>query len=410
MIKQRYLLVILIFTFSCKKEALTESEQFINTFEEYVSSDSHSPDYIYDQNNLHRFDIYLSEENLNILDENPAAENYVEGSLVFEGKALRKVGVRYKGSIGAWVGCLSGEDVFNPSGYKTCPKLSLKIKINWNGNDTFYGLKKLQFHSQNLDQSMMHERLGYWMFRNFNVPAPRSNHALIYINGEFNGVYANTEHIDGPFANNHFENGEGNIYKEVWPINSEGNPHSQTEYINALKTNEEASNVSKIIKFANEVTAADDSNINQVVDKWIDKEQFLRTIVVDRRIAHDDGFLHWYAVGDIYASNHNYFWYEDSLNDKIQLIPWDLDNAFDNIYYIRNPLINIIDNWNEVSNDCDLFYYGVGLIKQKSAACDKIIGSYTKYTDTYEELDSIFKANYFNLNNDNIELIIDDSK
>ena len=61
----------------------------------------------------------------------------------------------------------------------------------------------------------MHERLGYWMYRNFNVPAPRSNHAIIYINGEFSGLYANTEQIDSEFCNENFTNGDGNLYKEV---------------------------------------------------------------------------------------------------------------------------------------------------------------------------------------------------
>ena len=27
---------------------------------------------------------------------------------------------------------------------------------------------------------------------------PRSNHALVYVNGEFTGLFANTENIDGP--------------------------------------------------------------------------------------------------------------------------------------------------------------------------------------------------------------------
>ena len=65
------------------------------------------------------------------------------------------------------------------------------------------------------------------MFRKFGIIAPRSNHALIYINGEFNGIFANTENVDGPFTNKHFEKPDGNLYKEVWPVESSGN--SQTE-------------------------------------------------------------------------------------------------------------------------------------------------------------------------------------
>ena len=108
-----------------------ELNNIINSFEEYIYENDHSSDYIYDQNKLHRFDLFLTQENLDEINNNPAAENYVEGSLVFEGKVIKNVGIRYKGSIGAWVGCLSNEDWTNPSGYKTCPKLSMKIKINW---------------------------------------------------------------------------------------------------------------------------------------------------------------------------------------------------------------------------------------------------------------------------------------
>ena len=228
--------IILLFVFfACSKNNSSENslgiDEILESFEEYSQESSHSSDYIYDQNKLHRFDLYLSELNLDKIDSAPADEKYVEGSLVFENRVIKKVGIRYKGSIGAWVGCLSSSDWTNPSGFKTCPKLSMKIKINWlSGDETFYGLKKLQFHSQNLDDSKMHERLGYWMFRSFGVTAPRSNHAVLYINGEFNGLFANTENIDGPFTNKHFEDGDGNLYKEVWPINNMGGVNSESYF------------------------------------------------------------------------------------------------------------------------------------------------------------------------------------
>ena len=125
------ILLSVFFFFSCNEDdilSLNEIDNILDTFEEYVSSNNHSSDYIYDQNKLHRFDLYLNDENLEKINSDPAAENYVEGSLVFENKVINNIGVRYKGSIGAWVGCLSNDDWTNPSGYKTCPKLSMKIK------------------------------------------------------------------------------------------------------------------------------------------------------------------------------------------------------------------------------------------------------------------------------------------
>ena len=88
------------------------------------------------------------------------------------------------GSIGAFIDCVSGKDPFKPSGKKICTKLSMKVKINWKQREQkFYDLTKLQFHSQNNDPSQMRERLGYWLFRSMGVPAPRSVHAQLKING-----------------------------------------------------------------------------------------------------------------------------------------------------------------------------------------------------------------------------------
>ncbi len=378
-----------------------DMNQIIDYFEEYNHEDNHSSNYIYDQNKLHRFDIFLTKKNLNEINGDPAAEKYVEGFLVFEGKVIKNVGVRYKGSVGAWVGCLSNEDLTNPSGYKTCPKLSMKIKINWRGDKKFYGMKKLQFHSQNLDKSQMHERLGYYMFRNFGVTAPRSNHVLIYINGEFNGVFANTENVDGPFTNKHFINPDGNLYKEVWPVNSSGGKKDEDYFIDGLKTNEEISDVSKIKKFSDQLGAVNHLDAKEIVENWIDKHTFLKTILVDRRIANDDGVLHFYHVGGQNYENHNYYWYEDPNQDKLQLIPWDLDNAFENLIQNINPVTPIKDKWYETSNNCNGFRYGSFNLLQKSAACDKIIGSFSSYRNEFDSLDIIFQNQFYNMTNIN---------
>ena len=185
------IILISIFIYSCRKGDLSENityDQNTESLEEYVYNVNDLSDYIYDQSKLHRFDILISQENLNLIDNDPTAEQYVDASFIFEDKIVKDVGVRYKGSIGAFVGCLSGTNWSNPSGYKTCPKLSMKIKINYKSDKKFYDLKKLQFHSQNLDPTKMRERLGYYMFRNFGIPAPRSNHAVIFINGKFSGL------------------------------------------------------------------------------------------------------------------------------------------------------------------------------------------------------------------------------
>lgn len=351
---------------------------------QYLELDS---DYIFDQDKLPTFYLELSEENLRRINDDPAAEEYVEGSLTFEGETISPVGIRYKGSIGAFVGCVSGNDWSNPSGSKTCTKLSMKIKINWEGRtDKFYGLKKVQLHAMNLDPSQMRDRLGYWMFREMGVPAPRCIHARLFINGEYNGLFALIEQIDGRFTRYNWDDGKGNLYKEIWPLNSDKEAFSDSEYLAALETNEDENPSVEIIRdFGAAIAAAPGpSEIRDIIESHMDIREVLSYCVVDRAIKHDDGPFHWYCGGGE-CSSHNFFWYEEPESRQLHLIAWDLDNAFENITS-ENPVTHIPDDWGETRNNCQPFRYGPFFLQQKSAACDPLTAGWASYESEYEEI------------------------
>ena len=383
-------------------EPTEEGEEKSEPKQDGPNYENGNSDYLFDQNRLHTFELTLSEQNLAYLDSAPSLEEYVPGTLTFEGETL-PVGIRYKGSVGAWVGCLSGEGFLSTEGEKECTKLSTKIKINWeDSDDTFYEVKKLQFHSQNLDPTKMHERLGYWLFREMGVPAPRSVHARLIINGQFNGIYALTEQIDGRFTRENFEDGTGNLYKEIWPITNSGVPMPTEPLQNALKTNEDEDPTFDIIQqFAQAVVDVDSRTRQDVLRQWMNVDQALAYMVVDRAIANDDGILHFYCGGSEEiefgggCNSHNFYWYEDPTAELIHLIPWDLDNAFDNITGPANPVTPIKDKWGEKTNDCKPFAYGQWGLTQLSAACDPIIGTLATFEQEYQELRDAFFAGPF---------------
>jgi hypothetical protein len=352
--------------------------------EKYLNTKS---DYIFDQNKLHTFELNLPASSLAFLDADPAKEQYVEGSLTFEGETISPVGIRYKGSIGGFVGCVSGSDWNNPSGRKTCPKLSMKVKINWeeNAETKFYKLKKLQFHSMNLDPTQMRDRLGYHLFREMGVPAPRSVHARLMVNGEYVGVFALVEQIDGRFTRFNYENGEGNLYKEVWPLDHRGIVQANRTLLEALKTNEDDNpSVALMRQFGEEIEQADPDSMRAVIEKWMDVDEIIAYAAVDRVIRNDDGAFHWYC-SLFGCNNHNYYWYEDPVREKMHLIPWDLDNAFENIRSNVNPVTPIADEWGETRNDCKRFLFGSFGFSQRSAACDKLTAGWALFMDLYEQ-------------------------
>ena len=394
--------IILVFNFfivsSCVQQVSPDySREFsvpdipLNGNEKYLDAKS---DYIFDQESLHTFRLDIPSSALQKIDSDPAKEEYVEGMLIFKGDTLSPVGIRYKGNVGAFVGFLTGSNPFKPSGKKTCTKLSVKVKINWKGRkQKFYDLTKLQFHSQNNDPSQMHERLGYWFFRSMDVPAPRSVHARLILNGEFLGLYALTEQIDGNFVRHNFEEANGNLYKEVWPITEKGNPQEDKALLKGLKTNEKNSpNLELMKRFGYLIASSDPIESRQVFSDYMNLDQTISYAVVDRAIRNDDGAFHWYTDRKT-SFNHNYYWYEEPIKKKIHIIPWDLDNAFENITG-ENPITYIPDRWGEISNNCDPFPYGVWEVYQRSASCDKIIKVWSSYLEEYKTLQNKLADSY----------------
>ena len=383
-----FFVFIILVSFSCNKiDGFTSSGvEIISAIgdEDYLNSPSDS---IFNPNILPRFDINLPNNALKYLNSDPTAEEYVEGSLTYNGETLSPIGIRYKGSVGAFVGGVSGEDWANPSGYKTATKLSMKFKIDWKGyNSSFYNLKTVQLHSMNLDPSQLHDRLGYWLYRQMGVPAPRAIHVKLYINGVYNGLFSMVEQIDEQFTNYNYSDGSGNLYKEVWPLKSSGELQSDKKIYQGLVTNRIAGVNHSIIKtFAENIVNSAKENLQSVLANHLDIDQHIALAVVDRTIRNDDGPFHWYCSWGN-CEPHNFYWYENPSTQKVHLIPWDLDNAFENIISDANPVTPIADSWGDTTNNCQSFAYGEWGIQQKSAACDKIIAGLALDQSKYEEL------------------------
>lgn len=385
-------------------ETLTSKSQTESPEPKYETAGSQA---LFDQSVVRTFEINLPAESLAKLDADPAAEEYVEGSLTLDGETIERIGVRYKGSIGAFLGCTEGPNPFEPSGAKTCPKLSIKLKINWDGADTeFYGQRKVQLHSMNNDPTLMRERLGYLMFAEAGVPSPRATHARVVINDEFVGLFALIEQIDGQFARDRFSDGNGNLYKEVWPFDADGEVQSAEVLINGLKTNEKDDPSTDLTRsLANEIldsgATTDAAAARRVLGKRTEVDSFVAYAVVDRAINHDDGPFHWYCSSTCEA--HNYYLYEEPAADVLHIIPWDLDNAMQNwTPDDANPIAQftkIADEFGEISNDCQPFQIGGLAPPQRSAACDPLTAAWSLLDEEFDRINAEFRSGPFAIEN-----------
>ena len=64
--------------------------------------------------------------------------------------------------------------------------------------------------------------------------------------------------------------------KKFGQLNQNGSNQEEVNFKNALKTNEEASDVSKILLFSEALSETNNSATNELIDSWIDKDIFLK--------------------------------------------------------------------------------------------------------------------------------------
>jgi spore coat protein CotH len=328
---------------------------------------------------IHDVDLTISPDDLALIDSDPSAEMYVNADVTVDGEALGSVGLRYKGSAGAFIApCTAAERPGQLRGPKV-GKCSMKLDFDRvDADQRLHGLKKLNLHAMGRDNSMLREQLGYSLFREMGVATPRTTYSRVVINGELEGLFLGVEQIDGRFTRARFtQGGKGNVYKEVWP-----NSLDPGRYRAALETNEDDpdTSVMSMLGFATAVQLEPSLALS-----WLDREYMLRFITVDRMILNDDGPFRWYCAGTFprdfgFGWNHNYYWYESPVGTRMWLIPWDLDLSFAGAARTR-----IDTDWRDASR-CDCHYADVGepASPQRPAACDRLTGEVADWLDDYD--------------------------
>lgn len=342
---------------------------------------------VFDEGKVRVYDITVSPSDLAVVNQNPAAETYVPATIAVDGQTIGPVGFRYKGSVGAFLApCTAASAVGQPTGAKT-GKCSIKLDFDHvDLNGRYRGLKKLNLHTMNLDKSMMRDRLAYALFREMGIAAPRAMHARVNINGHFEGLFIAVEQVDGRFSRSRFsEGGEGNLYKEVWPM------HDWAEaYRAALETNEDANpSLEGMVAFA---AAAKEGSA--AVERYVDRAYVARLLAADRVMANDDGSAHWWCTplgqgnnpGGI--GNHNYYWYEDQLAGRFWLIPWDMDSSLRGTSFVR-----IQPEW-RTKAPCVCS----GTPAQRPTSCDPLFAIWAGWSADYERAVDDFLSTAFEAN------------
>jgi len=156
---------------------------------------------IYDINTIRDVRITFKQDNWEYILDSLKQRGYDQrliGDVEYGGKTYKGAGVRYKGN--------SSYFSVRKSGYN---KLPFNIDMNETNKDDKMpgGYDKLKLSNVFRDPSFLREILSYEIAGNY-MPASRCNFVKLYINGEYMGLYNNTESVDDEYLERYYDEDE----------------------------------------------------------------------------------------------------------------------------------------------------------------------------------------------------------
>lgn len=276
-------------------------------------------DWLFEPEHLLDVDIDIAEEDwdalrfqsrtiLDIFGESCGSEpagspfTYVPATVTVDGQVMDNVGIRKKGFLGSL-----DED-----------RPSLKIKFNkYVAGQRLTGLERMTLNNNKQDASHMNQCLGYQLFADAGVPAPRCNFARVSINGRPMGIYTHVESVKKAFLGRHFADNDGNLYEGTlsdfrpgWHATFE----RKTNKANPPGT-EDRSDIQAIV----DALELDDEAMYAALDGLIDLDGFYSFWAVEAMLSHWDGYG---------GNNNNFFMYGDPDTGKFTFMPWGIDQLF----------------------------------------------------------------------------------
>lgn len=268
-----------------------------------------APEYeedFFDDTFVHTIAITLSTDAKAALRRDPY--EFVPGDVTIDGWEFPGVGVRLRGKVGSFRE-LTGKPKF-------------KIDFNTFGADRKLGpFKALALNNEVVDCSYLREPVGYALFRQLGVPAPRTTYTQVTVNGDDYGLYVAVEFPDDNFLESRYPDGGGNLYDGkylYWGPDSYALVDFSPEYVENFRL-EEGEDVGNADVLAIAEALQADGTFAERLGPLLDTDEFHRFLAAEQWTGQLDGYG---------LNSNNYRVYFDPSDGRAELLPYDLDYAF----------------------------------------------------------------------------------
>ena len=273
---------------------------------------------LFDANTVQEIRLSVNSRDLRTLRERFSENTYYTADLTWRNIRVRNVGIRSRGL-----------------GSRNGTKLGLRVDMaRYTTGQTLVGLSTIILDNMWQDDAMIRERLAFTMFERVGLAAPRESFCRLFINNEYQGLYAITEEIDGDFARRVTGEADGTVfeyhYLRDWRMQDLGDIAAYKPLLEPRSHRLDADSTlyTPIQNMVREINGPDDAVWRERVEQYIDLNQFMRHTAVEAFIAENDGLLG-------YAGMNNFYLYRPQGSNRHRLFPWDKDNAF---LFIDGPI------------------------------------------------------------------------
>lgn len=233
---------------------------------------------------------------------NPLSDSMHVCTVSFKNKyidtTLTNVGIRIRGNTS-----------------RTAQKKSFKLSFNdfEKGRD-FYNVEKMNLNGEHNDPSIARSKISWNLFQKNGFISSRANHAIVYINSSFMGVYVSVEHIDEEFLKKRFIDNSGYLFKCLY-----GASLTPTSYNYIPETHDDNPDFSQLQRLIKILDTVPNLELADSLESILCIDEFLKYEAMNVIIGQWD---------DYWSNMNNYYLYFDPTIKKFHWIPYDYDNTF----------------------------------------------------------------------------------
>jgi spore coat protein CotH len=234
-------------------------------------------------------------------------DNRVPCTITFDGLEIAQVGIRQKGGASSSSN-LDGKPAFS-------------IKANeFVGGLRIDGLKRLWLNNALEDVTLLSEPLGYGTYHRMAIPASRTSHAIVSLNGRGYGVYVVVETVADDLFDRAFgpDNDDGNLYEGSRPPESGdlGDFVTHPEAIELKDEVAEGRSREDIIALAAAVRESSDDDFEAEVSARLDLDGYITALAIDTFVGYWDSYSYFV---------NNYYLYHHPGTDRFVYLPHGMD-------------------------------------------------------------------------------------